>query len=403
MIPKDQERIDRIRRELRHHQLDGLLLLHPDNILMTTGMLPGSTHVAALVTTDAEVAVLSPWWREEFVSKESWADSIDTFDWCRGFNGVEPVSAMMEILRSYRQRYHLERVGFDGHMHHYGPTKLPSEFFTYDEVKAGLPEIFKSAVDVGPLLAELKAIKTAREIAQLRRTHHVAEAGIRAFYGHARAGLTELELAAEVNYAVLKMAGQKGIRYTYCDPPQITSGADRTFIADTMSNHATDRVLRTGDMVMLELGVQADGYWADITRSLVVGGPTDTHLKLHAALLQAQTRAVAAYVPGQSTGEALCEEAWSALREAGFAAGITHFLGHGLGFAYHEELPILGPNSSDVLQAGNVTSLEPGLYWQVDGKRLGGMRVEDNVAWGNEPGKGEILSNFYRGLNPAEW
>jgi len=74
--------------------------------------------------------------------------------------------------------------------------------------------------------------------------------------------MKETDLAAEVNYAVLKMAGQKGIRYTYCDPPQITSGPERTAIADTMSNHATERRLCQGDL----------SCWNLVSRGRLLGG-----------------------------------------------------------------------------------------------------------------------------------
>jgi Xaa-Pro aminopeptidase len=401
MPPKDLERLARIRETLRENQWDALILFHPDNIVMASGMLPGSTHVAAVVTADGHVLLITPWWREEFAQQESWADEIWTFDWCRGFNGVEPLGAMVERLRQSGERYRLETVGYDARMHHYSPSKLPSESFTYDEVKARLPEVFRSAADATNVVNELKSRKTPREIEKLRLAHQVARAGVEAFYAHASQGIRETDLAAEVNYAVLKQVGHGGIRYTYCDPPQIASGAARTSIADTMSNHATEKRLQAGDLVMLEFGVQADGYWADITRTLVVGEPTDRQYRIHEAILAAQQGAIAAYRPGESTGDTLCHTAWETMRNHGFGDGITHFLGHGLGFAYHEAGPILGPGEAGRIQPGHVTSVEPGLYFFESGVAQGGMRVEDNVVWGTEAGQMEILSDFQRGLSRA--
>ena len=339
---------------------------------MATGMHPGSTHVIALVTADEKVIVITPWWRETFVRQESWADEVWTFDWCRGFNGVEPVSAIQSLLDQAHRELRLEKIGYDAQLHHYSPNKLPSEFFTYDEIKASLRGIFASAVNATENINQLKSIKTKREIAKLRLANRVAGVGVKAYYEHAREGVRETDLAAEVNYAVLKMAGQQGIRYTYCDPPQITSGQERTSMADTMSNHATERVLQQGDPVILEFGVHADGYWADVTRSLVVGGPTDRHWAIHEAILAAQRNAIARYRPGRSTGDELCQAAWEVMRERGFGEGITHFLGHGLGFAYHEDRPVLGPGESAPVMPGHVTSIEPGLYWRVADEFMGG-------------------------------
>ena len=86
------------------------------------------------------------------------------------------------------------------------------------------------------------------------------------------------------------------------------------------------------------------------------------------------------------------------MREAGFEKGITHFLGHGLGFAYHEDGPTLGPDENVFICPGHVTSIEPGLYWRAGEHLVGGIRVEENVVWGCRPKEVEILSNFYRGL-----
>ena len=99
MPPKDQERLTRIQESLRQNQWDALVLFHPDNIVMASGMLPGSTHVVAVVTADGRVLLITPWWREEFAHQESWADEIWTFDWCRGLSGVEPLGAMVEKLK----------------------------------------------------------------------------------------------------------------------------------------------------------------------------------------------------------------------------------------------------------------------------------------------------------------
>lgn len=399
MPPKDLVRLTRIQQALRQNQWDALVLFHPDNIVLASGMLPGSTHVAAVVTADGQVLLITPWWRAEFARQESWADEIWTFDWCRGFNGVEPLGAMVEKLKQSRDQYRLETVGYDARMHHYGPNKLPSESFSYNEVKAKLPELFRSATDATEAVNELKSLKTPREIEKLRLAHHVARAGVAAFYAHAREGIRETDLAAEVNYAVLKQVGHGGIRYTYCDPPQIASGSGRTSIADTMSNHATEKRLQAGDLVLLEFGVQADGYWADITRTLVVGEPTDWQYRMHEAILAAQQSAIAAYRPSESTGDTLCQAAWESMRNHGFGGGITHFLGHGLGFAYHEDRPTLGSGENVRVQPGHVTSVEPGLYFFENGVAQGGMRVEDNVVWGENAGQAEILSNFHRGLS----
>ena len=98
MASPDHERLNRIRQSLAEGGLDALLLLYPDDILMATGMLPASTHVAVLVDRDGRVSLLTPWWRESFVAEESWADRIDCFDWCKRGCEVDPDRAVIEWL-----------------------------------------------------------------------------------------------------------------------------------------------------------------------------------------------------------------------------------------------------------------------------------------------------------------
>src|SRR5262245_14156049 len=184
---------------------DALILFHTEHILMASGMFPGSTHVAALVTADKKVVLITPWWREGFAQEESWADEILSFDWCRGFNGVEPNSAVSDLIRKCKRELGLAKIGYDAVMHHYSPTKIPSEFFAYQEIKEQLPGIFQSVHNATEVLNQLKTIKTRREAERIRLTQEVARAGVHAFYQHGTSGTREIDLAAEVNYAVLKM------------------------------------------------------------------------------------------------------------------------------------------------------------------------------------------------------
>ena len=401
MALPDEERLNRIRQSLADGGLDALLLLYPDDILMATGMLPASTHVAVLADRDGRVSLLTPWWREAFVAEESWAHQVDCFDWCKRGCEVDPDQAVIEWLRTQRSGQGIERVGAHLQVHHYGPNKMPSECLTYDRIRAELPSIFAVVEDAGDRINQLKAVKTSREVDKLKRAHQVVQAGVQAFYRLAQAGIREIDLATEVHCAVLRKGASLGIDYVFCEMPQITSGPERTLIADTLSNHPTARKLQQGDAVLLELGAHTEGYWADITRAVAVGEPSDLLRRLHQAVLDAQTAAIARYVPGQSTGEQLCEASWQAMREAGFEQGITHFLGHGLGFAYHEDRPTLGPGEQRPVLPGQVTSIEPGLYWREGSRVVGGIRVEENVVWGSGDGDAEILSDYYRGLDPA--
>src|SRR5215475_10763522 len=111
---------------------------------MASGMLPGSTHIVAVVTADKKVVLITPWWREGFAQEESWADEILSFDWCRGFNGVEPISALSGLLRKCKRDLGLARIGYDAVMHHYSPTKLPLSSSPITRSRSSSQESFRA-------------------------------------------------------------------------------------------------------------------------------------------------------------------------------------------------------------------------------------------------------------------
>ena len=155
---------------------------------------------------------------------------------------------------------------------------------------------------------------------------------------------------------------------------QVTTGARETAIANRPNIISTARRMGDGDFAVLELGLVADGYWADRTRVRVAGTPCDEQLRIYETVRCAQEAAVASLRPGVRAKDA-DGAAREVIEEAGYGPLFPHITGHGLGFGYHEPLPILGPQSEQVLEEGMLTSVEPGIY----SKQYGGVRIEDDV------------------------
>ena len=125
----------------------------------------------------------------------------------------------------------------------------------------------------------------------------------------------------------------------------------------------TDNLLREGDLVILDLFPLIAGYRADITNTLCVGEPTPAQ-RDHLSLLQEAMRSAEAVLKPGVTGAQVYAACRRPLAEAGIAELFFHHAGHGLGLG-HPEPPYLVPGSEDVLQAGNVVTLEPGAYKQI--------------------------------------
>ena len=121
---------------------------------------------------------------------------------------------------------------------------------------------------------------------------------------------------------------------------------------------------------------RSNRYFADMTRTYVKGTPSDDVRKMHMAVAAAQMAAFAQIRPGVAAADVHAAAAQE-ITDAGFDVGeqgFIHGLGHGLGLQLHE-LPNVGPNSKDILEAGHVITVEPGLYY----KEHGGVRLEDVV------------------------
>ena len=187
----------------------------------------------------------------------------------------------------------------------------------------------------------------------------------------ARAGRTEREIAADIECA-LAAAGFEDRAFE-----TIVASGPRSALPHARPGR---RQLAGGDLVVLDFGGVYDGYCVDLTRAASVGEPGGEAVRLHAAVLAAQTAAIAAVRPGVRAS-AVDEAARGVLRERGLAEAFQHGTGHGLGLEVHEAPRIApaerlqGPGADVVLEAGMVVTIEPGVY--IPGQ--GGVRVEDDV------------------------
>ncbi len=136
---------------------------------------------------------------------------------------------------------------------------------------------------------------------------------------------------------------------------------------------ASDRPLATGDLVLMDFGAQVQGYCSDLTRSVVLGSGTQEQKAQYATVLAAQKAGIEALGPGAS-GRVVDGAARAVIAEAGHADHFGHNLGHGVGLDIHEA-PRLGETSEDDLGAGDVVTVEPGVYLVGSG----GIRIEDCV------------------------
>ncbi len=181
-------------------------------------------------------------------------------------------------------------------------------------------------------------------------------------------------------------------RDLYFEEGMIIASGDQTAVP----HHPGSGVLRANQPIIVDLypRSRASGYFADMTRTFVKGEPPEHTLRMHAAVMAAHSASLLKFAPGER-----CDEIYricaATLEASGFEtsgdSGFVHSAGHGLGLDIHEP-PRFGPAQAETLKAGNVVTIEPGLYYP----GLGGVRVED-VAVITASGH-ELLTSFPRDL-----
>jgi Xaa-Pro dipeptidase len=236
-------------------------------------------------------------------------------------------------------------------------------------------------VDIGIPLREMRAIKTPDEVERMKNAVRIVEEVLRSGVDQVKQGVSEIELVAELEYRMKKLGAQGPSFDT-----MVLSGA-KSALPHGKPDH---RKIVEGELLLFDLGVFADGYASDITRTFAVGEITDEMKNIYGAVLAGNLAAIEAIRTGVTFGS-LDRAARESIEAAGYGPYFNHRLGHGLGMDIHEYPSIHGRND-DLLLPGMVFTVEPGIYVPL----VGGVRIEDDVLV--TPDGVEVLTSFPKEL-----
>lgn len=394
-VTRDDARETRVRRMMADKGLDGLVCVLPENLVLLTGYWPVIGNAAVVYPCGGDPVVVAPV-VDELALERGWVRDVRTFP-VFNLDSAPPAESLTRLVGDVLRERGLagRRLGFDGTFEVVTPTQKVLEPWvpsadTWSAVRRAGGDA--QWVDVSADLAALRVCKTPVEIERIRIACEIAGMGLRAFREGVLEGKSETELAAEIEAAIMREgSGYKGTLHAR-GQAFVFSGAERLYRYGWGVAPNTTRRLKKGDLVMVELSVVADGYFADLTRMAVVGTSSQAQREAYEACLAAQVAALAAIRPGVPAEE-VDRAARDVLRERGLGNAFLHLTGHGVGFRYHDGPPFLMPGVNTPLVAGMVHSVEPGVYTP----QLGGLRVEDNVAV-TETGC-EVLSQAPRDLD----
>ena len=287
----------------------------------------------------------------------------------RALEGIEVVETARGLIPAVGELLARRRIQFE-------EQHLPHGLYR------ALVEAGVDAVPASGLVESLRAVKDEDEIALMRRAGALSDEVFAALSQETFSGRSERELAWWIERRFRK-DGAEGVSFE----PVVGAGATAA------SPHAVpgDAPIEPGVLVVVDAGCLLDGYCSDCTRTFAVGHISTRLAELYALCLDAQLAGLEAVAPGVHGRDA--DSASRSLIEAqGLGAAYGHGMGHGVGLQIHEA-PTLRPDSTDILEAGNVVSVEPGIYIPDESV---GVRIEDLVLV-TEDGR-ERLTQFTKEL-----
>lgn len=362
-----RQRLERVERAMAEARLDALLLWKDENVRYVTSLRPQliagkSSYLNGCLFVRGEAPIL-------LVSGGDYDRAVGSMPW---LGGAYPIPIMEEpglvehivqgILREVLQKKGLlaARVGVD--------AGTAAFFFA---LQRELPSVSWQDGDRPMQLA--RKIKVREELLLIEEATAIAEAVTEAALRAAQPGVRECEVAGEALRALYRLGGE----YTHVTSPFVASGENMS----PPQRLNTDKLLRHGDLVFVDIGAMWNGYFGDIGRTIVVGEPSKEQRRIFRAVYDALMAGFEAIRPGV-TNVAVAQ----AIRQAAERHGLRErflslFIGHGVGIGSNEP-PYIGedfPGAAEVvLEEGMVFALEP-LIWVPGVRGGGGVRLEDMV------------------------
>ena len=229
------------------------------------------------------------------------------------------------------------------------------------------------------IVETLRCIKDESELTVMREAAILAGRVWESMMPKVKPGVSEMELAAEIDYR-LRLEGASGPSFE-----TIVASGERAALPHA---RPSPRLIGKNELVVFDLGAILRGYCSDITRTVYVGRAPEKVRSWYQAVLEAHESAHQSLKPGIEA-EAVDARARGVLKRHGLGAYFTHSTGHGLGIEVHEP-PRIGRGDKTRLAAGNVVTIEPGVYVE----NVGGIRIEDDFHV--HQGGAELISSAKR-------
>jgi len=335
-----QARLKRLRQRMTEQHVDTIVVYMPENRTYLSGF---TGSAGTLVITQTSAYLLTDVRYDEQATVEAPA-----------FEVIKTTAASSKAVTDLIVDLKAERLGFEGN------------FLTFDEhARLVLNANTVELVGISGMIEGLRRIKDAGEQVVMQRAAEMADMAWADMLSLIGPGVSERELAAELEYKLRKLGGD-GPAFNF-----IVASGTRSSMPH---GRASEKIVERGDLVTFDFGTRYKGYCSDMTRTVMVGEPTEKQRQVYQIVQTAQAQGVAACRAGIS-GKELDEVCRSIIRDSGYGPAFGHSTGHGVGLEIHEGPSIGLRGDLDILEPGMVITIEPGIYLP----NWGGVRIEDTV------------------------
>lgn len=333
------ERVERLRKLLDEHSFDAILIGSDYNRRYMSGFTGSSgmvfiTQESCYLLTDFRYRTQAPMQAAGFTIVE------------HGQNPIDNVRELLGLAGIKRLAFEQDHVVF-------------SQYKAWSDSLPGI-ELQPS----GPLVEKLRMIKDEAELRIMQEAANLADKTFSHISNVIKPGMKESDIALEME-VFMRSHGASSSSFD-----TIVASGERSALPH---GTASDRIIGRDEFVKLDFGAYYHGYCSDITRTVVVGKPSDKHREIYSIVLEAQLHCLANIKPGMSGREADAL-ARDVIAKYGYGDLFGHGTGHGLGMEVHEA-PRLSKFGDTILTPGMTVTVEPGIY--VPG--FGGVRIEDDI------------------------
>ena len=343
------ERIGKLRKMMADNNLESALILNLVNIRYFTGF--SGTTAELLITMD-KAYIFADF--RYLIQADSEARALDS-DF--KFEIVNVKKGFTESLKQIVVKDKIKRIAVEENY---------ITFSLYRKLSVLLNDVKLDSLSEIP--ERIRRKKDAGEISLIKKAAFIADKAFEELLNYIRPGISEKDISNELEYRMKKL-GAEGRSFDTI----VASGVRSCMPHGT----ATEKLIEKGDTVTIDFGAVYNGYCSDMTRTFFIKYADERIVNIYRIVNEARQMAVYCAKPGIKASE-MDSCARGFISENGFGDNFGHGLGHGVGLEIHEG-PTANTRSNDILEAGNIVTVEPGIYLE----GVGGVRIEDMIVINN--------------------